>query len=270
MKIKLHTIFYKVINNSFLKKRREIDQNKNCYFINLSHELRTPINVISSTCQLVIELNNNPNGIDRDKLNYYMNMCRKNSSNLLEIVNNIIDIAKMKNNRYPMNINTYNIVSVVEDSALTLKDYVQIKGIEMIIEPDVEEMYIECDKKQIQRCIVNLVGNAIKFTSPGGFIKIFLRDYGEKVQIEVKDSGKGIAKENHEFIFDRFSQVHNNNSYDSNGSGLGLTITKQIIENHHGSITVESELGKGSSFIINLPAKCIKNQNKDNDVNKRV
>ncbi|HCW53130.1 MAG TPA: hypothetical protein DG753_05205 [Clostridium sp.] len=247
----------KIESSSLLNNRNQSEQNKNCYFINLSHELRIPINVISSTCQLVMELNNNKDGIDRDKLNYYMSICRKNSYNLLETINDIIDIAKMKNSNYKINIDTYDIVSIVEDSALTLKDYIEQKGIELIIEPEVEEKYIECDKKQIERCIVNLVGNAYKFTDSGGFIKVFLRDYAEEIQIEVQDNGQGIAKENHESIFGRFNQVYDSNVSNTNGSGLGLAITKQIIEKHHGSIKVESELGKGSSFIITLPIKYI-------------
>ena len=250
-------------NSALLKKVMESEKSKSCYFVNMSHELRTPINVISSTCQLVMELNNSYKGIDRDKLNHYMNVCRKNSLNLLEIINDIIDIAKMENNNYPIHIEKNDIVSLVEDSALTLKDYVEKKGIQMIIDPEIEEKIIECDKKQIERCIVNLVGNAFKFTSPGGFIKVFVKDFNDKIQIEVQDNGRGIAKENHEDIFNRFSQVSNSKSSVNRGSGLGLTITKQIIENHNGTIKVESELGKGSRFIITLPVRYIKDDNKE-------
>lgn len=241
-------------NSKLLNKLLESEKMRNCYFVNMSHELRTPINVISSTCQLVSELNHNENGIEKEKLDHYMKVCRKNSNNLLEIINDIIDMAKMKNNSFPLNIENHDIVSIVEDSALTLKDYVEKKGIEMIIDPDIEEKLVECDKRQIERCIVNLVGNAFKFTSPGGYIKVFVNDLDDKVQIKVSDNGKGIAKENHESIFNRFTQVcYNNNTH--KGSGLGLTITKQIIDNHNGTISVESEIGKGSSFIITLPVK---------------
>jgi len=243
-------------NSSLLNKAVESEKIKSCYFVNMSHELRTPINVISSTCQLVMELNNN-NGINKENLEHYMSICRKNSMHLLEIINDIIDIAKMKSNNFPLNIDKHDIVSVVENSAFTLKDYVEKKGIEMIIDPEIEEKYIECDKKQIERCIVNLVGNAFKFTSPGGLIQIFIKDHGDKVQIEVQDNGKGIAKENHKSIFNRFNQVKNSNSSVNKGSGLGLTITKQIIEEHNGSIKVESELGKGSNFIVILPVNHI-------------
>ena len=250
-------------NSQLLKKVMESEKSKSCYFVNMSHELRTPINVISSTCQLVMELNNNYNGIDKDKLNHYMDVCRKNSLNLLEIINDIIDIAKMENNNYPINIEKNDIVSLVEDSALTLKDYVEKKGIQMIIDPEIEEKIIECDKKQIERCIVNLVGNAFKFTSPGGFIKVFVKDLNDKIQIEVQDNGKGIPKENHEDIFNRFSQVSSSKSSVNKGSGLGLTITKQIIENHNGTIKVKSELGKGSRFIITLPVRYIKDDDNE-------
>ncbi|MDO5517984.1 MAG: HAMP domain-containing sensor histidine kinase [Clostridium sp.] len=250
------------------KKVLEAEESRNSYFVNMSHELRTPINVISSTCQLILELNNNENGIEKNKLEHYINVCRKNAYNLLQIVNDIIDMDKIKSDNFSIDIDKYDIVSLVEDCALILKDYVEKKGIEMIIDPEVEEKSIECDKRQIERCIVNLIGNAFKFTSPGGFIKVFVKDLGDNVQIEVRDNGRGIAKENHEAIFNRFNQVCSKNT-PNKGSGLGLTITKQIIENHNGSIYVESEIGKGSSFIITLPVKYIENdvaENIDEDI----
>ena len=118
----------------------------------------------------------------------------------------------------------------------------------------VEEKIIECDKYEIERCIVNLIGNAVKFTPPGGRIDVFISDFGDTVEISVKDTGIGISKENLSTIFDKFNQVIDSTSEVKGGSGLGLTITKHLIELHNGRISVNSQLGKGSEFIITLPA----------------
>ena len=105
---------------------------------------------------------------------------------------------------------------------------------------------------EIERCIVNLVSNAAKFTPEGGTIEVCIKDLDEKVMITVEDSGIGIDKKYHKSIFNRFDQVIDNNAEYKGGSGLGLTITKQIIDMHNGEIHVESELGKGCKFIIIL------------------
>lgn len=149
----------------------------------------------------------------------------------------------------------HDIVYIVEETVLGLRDFIENKGIEFIIDPEIEEKIIECDKYEIERCIVNLIGNAVKFTQKGGKIEIKIKDLNDKVMISVKDNGIGIEKKFHESIFNRFNQVVDVNSEVKGGSGLGLTITKQIIELHRGTIYVESEVGKGSEFIIILPEK---------------
>ena len=134
-----------------------------------------------------------------------------------------------------------------------MKDYIEEKGLELIFDTDVEEKVIRCDKVDIERCIINLVGNAVKFTSEGGLIEVTIKDLDDKVKISVKDSGIGISEENKKLIFDRFNQVVDESSEQKGGSGLGLTITKQLITLHGGHIYVESEVGVGSEFIIILP-----------------
>ena len=137
-----------------------------------------------------------------------------------------------------------------------MKDYKQGKELDFIFDTDVEEKIVNCDKSDIERCIVNLVGNAAKFTPKGGLIQVILSDLDDKVKISVKDNGIGISEENQRLIFDRFNQVCDKNSEIKGGSGLGLTITKQLITLHGGEIYVESEVGVGSEFVIILPVGC--------------
>ncbi|MDM8129394.1 HAMP domain-containing sensor histidine kinase, partial [Paraclostridium benzoelyticum] len=240
-------------NNILLKRNIKLEQNKNSYFVNLSHELRTPLNVISSTNQLILGLLRKDGHIKEENLNHNIDVSQRNCKRLLNLINNIVDSAKLQNDMYIVTLEETDIVYLVEETALTLKDYVSTKGIELIIDPEIEEKLIRCDKYEIERCIVNLVGNAVKFTPEGGSITVTIKDLEEKVMISVLDTGVGIEEKYHKVIFDRFSQVVEENSEIKRGSGLGLTITSQIVKLHKGEIYVESEIGKGSNFIIILP-----------------
>ena len=240
-------------NEQLFKKVLSLEQNKNNYFVNLSHELRTPLNVLSSINQLIKEFTKKDNFITPEKLSYYMGIMDRNCSRLLSLINNLIDHTKIENNSYIINKKDEDIVYLVEETVLDMKDYIEEKGLELIFDTDVEEKVIRCDKVDIERCIINLVGNAVKFTPEGGLIEVLLQDLDDKVNIIVKDNGIGISEENQKVIFDRFNQVVDESSEQKGGSGLGLTITKQFITLHNGEIYVESEVGVGSEFIIILP-----------------
>lgn len=242
------------ISKIHLNKAIENERNKNNYFINLSHELRTPLNVINSIEQLITNLNKSENGIERDKLNYYMEVSRKNINRLLSLINNIIDTTKIENGKYKLSIDEYNIVYIVEETALYLKESIEAKGISLIIDTDVEEKIVKCDKQEIERCITNLLSNASKFTTEGGKIEVHIKDLDKNVMITVEDTGIGIEDIYYESIFDRFNQIVDENTEVKGGSGLGLTITKHIIDLHQGEIYVESEVNKGTKFKIILPA----------------
>ena len=240
-------------NKQLFEKIIAFEKNKNNYFVNLSHELRTPLNVLSSINQLIKEFTKKDNFITPEKLSYYMGIMDRNCSRLLSLINNLIDHTKIENNSYIINKKDEDIVYLVEETVLDMKDYIEEKGLELIFDTDVEEKVIRCDKVDIERCIINLVGNAVKFTPEGGLIEVLLQDLDDKVKIIVKDNGIGISEEKQKIIFDRFNQVVDESSEQKGGSGLGLTITKQLITLHNGEIYVESEVGVGSEFIIILP-----------------
>lgn len=240
-------------NKKLFDKIIEVERNKNNYFINLSHELRTPLNVISSVEQLITNLNKSPNGIPRDKIDEYMIVMNKNIKRLLNLINNIIDTTKIENGKYKINIQEEDIVYLVEETALSLKDAIESTGLNLIIDTNTEEKMIRCDKNEIERCIINLLSNASKFTPTGGEIKVDIQDLDEKVKITVEDNGIGIEEKYHKSIFDRFNQIVDEQTEVKGGSGLGLTITKHIIDMHNGEIYVESEINKGTKFTIILP-----------------
>ena len=240
------------INKALFDKIIRLERNKNSYFVNLSHELRTPLNVLHTTEQLISSLNKT-SAIERSRLDYYMSVMRKNNNRLLNLINNLIDISKIEHGKYKIEKEEVDIVYLVEEAALSMKDYIEENGITLTIDPEVEEKIIRCDSEDIERCIVNLISNSTKFTPSGGEITVLIEDLNDIVRIVVKDTGIGIPEEYHKLIFNRFDQIVDSNSEVKGGSGLGLTITKQIINLHKGVIYVESKVGEGSSFIIELP-----------------
>lgn len=242
-------------NTELLNKVIDLEKRKNTYLVNISHELRTPLNVLNSIQQLIRELNKGPEGISKDKIDHYMEISEKNIHRLLKIINDLIDTSKVEHGNYNINIQKNDIVYIVEETALSLKDYIENKNIELIIDPEIEEKIIECDANEIERCVINLVSNAAKFTHSGGSILISVKDLKDKVKIEVSDTGIGIEEKYLDNIFDRFNQIIDSNCEIKGGSGLGLTITKNIVKLHNGEIYVESKINKGSKFTIILPVK---------------
>lgn len=185
-----------------------------------------------------------------------MEIVQKSSNSLLKIINDIIDSSKIEAGSYKINKeDNVDIVYLVEETALTMRNYIKEKGIELIIDPEIEEKYISCDPNEIERCIVNIIGNAIKFTPEGGKIEVFIEDNDSSVSISIKDSGIGISEEDQKFIFNRFEQGENGNCTKVSSSGIGLTLVKYIVTLHNGNIELESKLEEGTKVTIILPCK---------------
>lgn len=234
---------------------------KNNYFVNLSHEIKTPLNVILSTVQLIDKFNNDNLPLSKQNLHKYMKIIKRNSNSLLKIINDLIDTSKIEAGSYKVNIVETDIVYLVEEIALSMKEFIEFNKLNLVIDPEVEEKAIECDPVEIERCVVNLISNAVKFTPEGGTIWVSLYDKEDAVDISVKDNGIGIPKEYHEKIFNRFGQA-DNMSNNKLGSGIGLTLVKSLVEIHGGKVSLISDLNEGSEFIITLP---IKHNNLHND-----
>ena len=203
--------------------------------------------------QLLDSLKENGN-VTKERQLHYIDVIRKSSKSLLDIINDIIDSSKIESGTYKINKEkNIDIIYLVEETALNMSDYINSKGIELIIDPEVEELPICCDPNEIQRCIINLIGNAVKFTEENGQIKVLIKADDSNVSISIEDNGLGISKDDQEFIFKRFEQGKNINSTKVSSSGIGLTLVKYIVELHDGHVKLESELNKGSKFTIVLP-----------------
>lgn len=244
-----------------LNELKEIDRIKTEFFANISHELRTPINVIFSALQmeqLMLEKYEAENKyIDKFK---YTNMMKQNCYRLLRLINNLIDITKIDTKYIEINKINDNIISLIENVTLSVAEYIENKGISVVFDTEVEEKIIAFDPEKIERIILNLLSNAVKFTPNGGNIMIRIEDNVDIICISVKDNGRGIPNNKLHSIFERFIQVDKSLNRCNEGSGLGLSIVKSLIELHDGTISVFSEEGKGSEFIINIPCKLVKGE----------
>jgi len=242
------------------------------FFANISHELRTPINVILSSIQLLDLKVKNINNISEYKAEYkkYPAILKQNCYRLLRLINNLIDVTKIDSGYFNLNLINSNIINVVEDITLSVVDYTENKGISLTFDTNVEERILACDPDKIERIILNLISNAVKFTEPGGNIFVNLMDTGDNISISVKDTGIGISNDKLKVIFDRFVQVDKSLARNREGSGIGLSLVKSLVEMHKGTIIVKSELNEGSEFIITLPCYLIDENEDTIDSNNHV
>jgi signal transduction histidine kinase len=240
-----------------LNDLKEYDRLKTEFFANISHELRTPINVIFSVLQLYEPNTNNPSGYPNTSYHKHHMIMKQNCYRLLRLVNNLIDITKIDAGYFKIYETNNDIISLVENISLSVIDYIKNKGLTLIFDTDVEEKIIACDPYKIERIILNLLSNAVKFTQPGGTILVSIENGNEKICIRVKDTGKGIPQDKLDSIFERFVQIDKSLTREHEGSGIGLSIVKTLVELHAGSIFANSQLGNGTEFIISLPCKLI-------------
>ena len=238
-------------------KAEEINRLKAYFISNISHELKTPINVILCAAQLLeskkvdnYNINNKNNTID---------IIKDNSYRLIRLINNIIDVEKGEVEELTLNLKKDNLVSLIEDIVTSVIPYAKRKELNLIFDTEEEEIIMDMDIEKIERIILNLLSNAIKFSNENGNIYIRIMLNNDDVDIVVEDEGIGISKDDIPYIFDKFIQVDNTFNRKNEGSGIGLAIVKSFIEIHNGKIMVESQVGKGTKFIVKLP-KIINNE----------
>ena len=225
------------------------------YFINISHELKTPLNIICSTVQLFDMYCNSGSLYKRkNSIIKYMDSIKQNSYRLSKLITNIIDSSKIDAGFFELHLSNNNIVEVIEKIVMAITNFTDSKSINIIFDTNIEEKVIACDAENIERIVLNLISNAIKFSDEGDEILVEVKDKSEFVEISVKDNGIGIEKKDLNMIFDRFKQVDKSLSRNTEGTGIGLSLVKSIAELHSGSVHVESEFGKGSRFTVKLPS----------------
>ena len=224
----------------------ELTHSRLVFFTNISHELRTPLTLIADPVEMLLE----DTGI-RGKSRELLKMVQRNALALQQLVSNILDFRKIQNGKMELKLYRFDIVKTltmwVGDFQLTAErkqirlhlDVDDLKGSHEMI----------ADQEKISRIVFNLLSNALKYTPAGGEIFVSLKDEGANLRLDVKDTGKGISQDEADKIFERFFQAKGAAS----GTGIGLALVKSFVELHHGEARVESELGKGSDFIVVIP-----------------
>lgn len=240
--------FNKVIKEQN-KKIIEADKVKTKFLSNVSHELRSPLNsIIGFSDILVSEIYGK---LDEKQLEYIKDI-QVAGIHLLGMVNEILDISKIESHTIKLNKTKFNLFLCVNEVLNILKPLYSEKNINIqnLIDENIE---VFADYQKLQQIFFNLLSNAIKFTREEGEIKVFAKLSTKNIMISVADNGIGIAKENHKRIFKKFEQIASNEGGSTNSTGLGLTITKELVKLHGGTITLESELNEGAEFKIKLP-----------------
>lgn len=234
------------------RMKKEVEENKlkdilkKNFLSHISHDLKTPINVIYSATQIAdILVNNN----DVNNLKKYNEISSKNCVTLIQLTNNLIDISKINIECLHPKLEVRNIVEDIEEKVISLAEYIKGKKINLIFDTSEEEIYVNSDREFMERIILNLISNSVKFTRPDGYIFIDIKADYEKVYIEVRDTGKGMSKEFVNQAFDKYS-MENINTRMEDGSGVGLFVVYNLVKKQNGSIKIESEIGKGSIFTI--------------------
>ena len=229
------------------------DVKKSEFISTLSHELKTPLNIFYSTIQLLDKTK--AIGIKEFKETYdkYSDSLKLNSKRMLRLINNIVDSTRIDTGVLKAEFGNYEIVSIVEDIVMSTIPFAQSKNISIEFDTNIEEHFIKCDPAMIEKIVLNLVSNSIKYTKNKGSIKVYLMLKDDILEIVFEDTGIGIPYELKDKIFHRFSRVDSSLKRSNEGSGIGLNIVKSMIEVHNGSISVDSVLNKGSIFKVKLP-----------------
>lgn len=230
--------------------RRELEEQatnaKLQFFTNISHELRTPLTLIAAPIEHIV----NDGNLTKQQRNM-LQIVEKNVSILMRLVNEILDFRKIQNKKMELTLSEFELTHYLKEWVSTFESIATKRKIKVeLITP--APIRLCADIYKVERICYNLLSNALKYTSEGGSITIKAKNIDETVEICIKDTGKGIAKEDIKHIFDRFYQVRNSNK---DGTGIGLAIVKAFTELQGGTAKVESEVGKGSEFTITLPKR---------------
>lgn len=246
-----------------LLKAKELAENTNKaqsnFISNISHELRTPIAVIMSSNQL-LELN-----INKEKSNYLesniqkTNIIKQNCNRLIRLTNNIIDIAKIDSGFMDLKTKNIDIVFLIESIVNSVVPYAVTKNIDIVFDTNEEEVIMSIDPDKIERIILNLMSNAIKFSQENTNIYVTVEKSQDTLMCSVKDTGIGMEQKHLDNIFERFTQIDDIMVRKNEGSGIGLSLVKSFINLHGGEIKVKSSVGEGSEFRVYLPIKLDEN-----------
>lgn len=234
--------------NSMSEKLETLDQSRNQFVSNASHELKTPL----ATMKIMLESLIYQPDMDKELRTEFMNDINSEIDRLSNVVSDLLTLVQMDSHNVKLTRENLSIAALVKENAHRLQPIADQKGQQIQLSLG-DSCDIYADKSKLNQVIYNLMENAVKYTQAGGQIKVSLQRQGRDARLTVADNGPGIPKENLPHVFDRFYRVDKARSREKGGTGLGLSIVHQLVLLHGGTIRVESEEGKGASFIVELP-----------------
>lgn len=241
-------------NQQLELRNREIEQAnglKSEFLASMSHELRTPLHTIIGFSELLGE---EVQGPLNEKQKRFVSHIHKDSLHLLALINDILDLSKIEAGRLELRVEPFDFAGVVTESIASVRNLAEAKS--LVLESALEvPTAVEADRLRVRQILVNLLSNAVKFTPEGGRVHVNATVQYDTVVVSVTDTGIGIPKQEHESIFDKFRQVGMTTKGVREGTGLGLPITKRLVEEHRGTIRVESEPDRGSCFTFTIPLR---------------
>jgi signal transduction histidine kinase len=248
----LTAYFVTYLSDKLYRKQEEIKRlylAQSNFIANLAHEIKTPLNAIAGFSALISD----KSILDEERENFKKKI--EDASNYINsLLNDIMELSKIETGKVKLFVEPFRIDDVIKDSVGMLFMKAKEKDMEISVETeDVKETFCCGDRRRVREVIINLLDNAIKYTPVGGNVGIMAKRINDHVEITVWDTGKGIDPNNLERIFDAYHRLYEEEKV--RGAGLGLSIAKRLVELHGGDIHVESEIGKGSRFIFNLPVK---------------
>jgi signal transduction histidine kinase len=236
------------------EKGRQLEiasEHKSQFLANMSHELRTPLNAILGYTELIID---GVYGAVPEKSRQVLDRVQVNGKHLLSLINDVLDLTKIEAGQLSLSLADYQVGSLIDGVISATGSLAQTKGLELraSVEPGLPTAF--GDERRLKQVMLNLVGNALKFTDKGHVEVAALKD-GDTLRLRVSDTGPGIAARDQAKVFEEFQQVDTSSTKEKGGSGLGLAITKRIVEMHGGTVGLTSEVGVGSVFTVTLPIR---------------
>jgi signal transduction histidine kinase len=236
------------------QKGRELEianKHKSQFLANMSHELRTPLNAILGYTELILD---NIYGDVPEKIREVLERLEQNGRHLLGLINDVLDLSKIEAGQLTLALNEYSMEEVVQTVFTSVEALAAEKKLKLKARVPQGLSVARGDEQRISQVLLNLLGNAIKFTDEGE-VRVEVTDSDERFLVSVTDTGPGIPEADQKTIFEEFQQADDSNTREKGGSGLGLSISKKIVEMHGGRIWVESDVGKGSTFRFTLPVR---------------
>jgi signal transduction histidine kinase len=229
------------------QRLRELDRLKDDFVSTISHELRTPLTSITGYVELAREQAD-------PETNGYLAVVERNATRLLSLVNDLLFVARLQSGRLELEYEQVDVAKLVAESVATAKPHAVGANVELRLRLTGGDTAVRGDRRRLAQVVDNLVSNAIKFSPAAGSVDLTVDRGNGKVLIEVEDHGIGISERERERLFERFFRTQGALDRQIPGTGLGLYITKSIVEAHGGSVAARSVVGEGSSFVVELPA----------------